>query len=59
MNLFRPSLTRNHKNMETLFDVTINRLSFSVAETADIILSMYETKVMKQMSERKKIKSSL
>ncbi len=57
--LIQTFLEKKSQNTETLFDVIINRLSFSVAETADIILSMYETKVTKQMSERKKIKSSL
>lgn len=57
--LIQTFLDKKSKNTEALFDVTINRLSFSVAETSDLIVSMYETKVMKQMSERKKIKSSL
>jgi len=57
--LIQTFLDKKSKNTEALFDVTINRLSFSLAETADLIVSMYETKVLKQMSERKKIKSSL
>lgn len=57
--LIQTFLDKKSKNTEALFDVTINRLSFSLAETADLIVSMYETKVVKQMSERKKIKSSL
>jgi len=57
--LIQTFLDKKSKNTEALFDVTINRLSFSIAETSDLIVSMYETKVMKQMSERKKIKSSL
>ena len=57
--LIQTFLDKKSKNTEALFDVTINRLSFSVAETSDLIVSMYETKVIKQMSERKKIKTSL
>jgi hypothetical protein len=57
--LIQTFLDKKSKNTEALFDVTINRLSFSVAETSDLIVSLYETKVMKQMSERKKIKTSL
>jgi len=37
--------------------VTINRISFNIPETAELVVSMYEKKVVKQMSERKKIKS--
>jgi cytidylate kinase len=57
--LIQTFLDKKSKNTEALFDVTINRLSFSIAETSDLIVSMYETKVMKQMAERNKIKSSL
>jgi len=58
-DLIQTFLDKKSKNMESLFDVTINRLSFTVQETADLIVSMYETKVLKQMHERNKIKSSL
>lgn len=57
--LIQTFLDKKSKNTESLFDVTINRLSFSMAETSDLIVSMYETKVMKQMAERNKIKSSI
>ena len=58
-DLIQTFLDKKSKNMESLFDVTINRVSFTLNETADHIISMYETKVLKQMHERKKIKSSL
>jgi len=58
-DLIQTFLDKKSKNMESLFDVTINRLSFTVQETADLIVSMYETKVLKQMHERNRIKSSL
>jgi cytidylate kinase len=58
-DLIQTFLDKKSKNTETLFDATINRLSFSIPETANLIVSMYEAKVLKQMSERKKIKSML
>jgi cytidylate kinase len=50
-------LDKKTTNIDNLFDVTINRSSFSISETADLIVSMYEKKIVRQMSERKKIKS--
>jgi cytidylate kinase len=41
-------------NIDYLFDASINRNSFSVDEIADLILSMYEKKVCRQMEKRKK-----
>jgi cytidylate kinase len=58
-DLIQTFLDKRYKNFETIFDVTINRISFDISETADLIVSMYEKKVAKQMSERKKIKSFL
>ena len=43
-DLIQTFLDKKSKNTEALFDVTINRLSFSIAETADLIVSMYENK---------------
>lgn len=56
-DLIMTFLDKKAKNIESLFDVTLNRLSFSVQESADLIVSMYEKKVLRQMSERNKIKS--
>jgi hypothetical protein len=56
-DLIQTFLDKKAKNIESLFDVTINRLSFSITETAELIVSMYEKKVLKQMSQRNKIKS--
>jgi cytidylate kinase len=56
-DLIQTFLDKKHKNIETLFDATLNRITFSVPETADLIVSMYEKKVAKQVSEREKIKS--
>jgi cytidylate kinase len=55
--LIRTFLDKNTRNMEGLFDVSINRLSFSIKETAELIVSMYDRKVEKRVTERKKIKS--
>lgn len=56
-DLIQTFLDKKTKNIESLFDVTINRISFSIPETAELIISMYEKKVYNQMIERKKIKS--
>jgi len=56
-DLIQTFLDKKTKNIESLFDVTINRISFSIPETAELIVSMYEKKVYNRMIERKKIKS--
>ncbi len=56
-DLIHTFLDKKIQNIETLFDVTINRFSFGIPETAELISSMYEKKVYKHMSEKKKIKS--
>ena len=56
-DLIQTFLDKKTKNIDNLFDVTINRLSFSTPETADLIVSMFEKKVINQMAERKRIKS--
>jgi len=56
-DLIQTFLDKKVRNTETLFDVTLNRQSFSISETADLIVEMYMKKVMKQITERNKIKS--
>lgn len=56
-DLIHTFLDKKVKNTEALFDVTLNRQSFSISETADLIVEMYGKKVLKQISERNKIKS--
>ena len=56
-DLIQTFLDKKIKNIDTLFDVTINRISFSIPETSELIVAMYEKKVVRQISERKKIKS--
>ncbi len=53
-NLILAFLEKKPLNIDYLFDATINRKSYSVQETSDLILSMYEKKVCKQIAERKK-----
>jgi cytidylate kinase len=53
-NLITTFLEKKQLNIDYLFDTTINRQSFSIVETADIVVSMYEKKVGRQMAERKK-----
>lgn len=49
-------LDKKSVNIDYLFDASINRSSFSVEETAELIVSMYEKKVCRQIAERKKVK---
>jgi cytidylate kinase len=54
-NLIRAFMEKKPLNIDYLFDATINRSSFSLQEIADLILSMYEKKVCRQIAERKNI----
>jgi cytidylate kinase len=53
-NLITTFLDKKPLNIDYLFDATINRSSFTIGEIADIIINMYEKKVPRQISERKK-----
>jgi cytidylate kinase len=53
-SLIRTFLDKKPLNIDYLFDATINRSSFSIKEIAELIISMYEKKVCRQISERKK-----
>ena len=55
-NLIQSFMDKKPLNIDYLFDATINRKSYSIEEIADLILSMYEKKVSKQIAERKKSK---
>jgi Trk K+ transport system NAD-binding subunit len=52
-NLITTFLEKKQLNIDYLFDTTLNRQSFSIVETADIVISMYEKKVVRQIAERK------
>src|SRR5664280_1493811 len=54
-NLIRTFMDKKTLNIDYLFDATINRSSFSIQEISDVILSMYEKKVCRQIADRKKI----
>ena len=55
-NLIQTFMDKKPLNLDYLFDVTINRKSFTIEDIAEIIQSMYEKKVCRQMAERKKAK---
>jgi cytidylate kinase len=59
LDLNQTFLDKKNPNLDILFDVTINRLSFSIEETADLIVSMYEKKVGKPLNEKRKIRNMI
>jgi cytidylate kinase len=56
-NLIHSFLEKKPLNIDCLFDASINRTTFTINELADLILDMYEKKVCRQMTERKKLKT--
>jgi cytidylate kinase len=55
-NLIQAFLDKKPLNIDYLFDATINRSSFTIKDISEIILSMFDKKVNRQITERKKIK---
>jgi cytidylate kinase len=53
-HLIQNFLDKKPLNIDYLFDATINRSSFSIQEISDLIVTMYEKKVCRQIAERKK-----
>jgi cytidylate kinase len=53
-NMILNFLDKKPLNLDYLFDATINRSSFTIKEVCDLIITMYEKKVCRQMAERKK-----
>jgi cytidylate kinase len=53
-NLITTFLEKKSLNIDYLFDITINRQSFNIFETAELIVSMYEKKVGRKIAERTK-----
>ena len=49
-------LEKKPVNIDYLFDATINRSSFTVKEISELILSMYDKKVTRQIAARKSAK---
>ncbi len=54
-NLIRSFLDKKPLNIDYLFDATINRSSFTIKELSELIVTMYEKKVCRQIADRKKI----
>ena len=53
-NLIQTFLDKKPHNIDYLFDATINRNAFTIHGTAELITSMYEKKVYRQIADRKK-----
>ena len=54
-HLIQTFLDKKPMNIDYLFDATINRSSFTIQEMSELILSMYDKKVNRQMTERRKV----
>jgi len=53
-NLITTFLEKKSLNIDYLFDATINRRSYNIFETAELIASMYEKKIGRQIADRKR-----
>lgn len=53
-NLIQTFLDKKPKNIDYLFDATINRSSFTIPDISEMILSLYEKKVCLKIEERKR-----
>jgi cytidylate kinase len=53
-NLIQAFLDKKPLNIDYLFDATINRSSFNIQEVTDLIVSMYEKKIGRQIADRKR-----
>jgi cytidylate kinase len=58
-DLIRTFMDKKVKNIESLFDLTLNRQTFSIDAIADIVVSMFDRKVAEEKAEKEKIKSLL
>ncbi len=58
-NLIRTFLDKKPVNIDSLFDATLNRKGFTIQETADLIVSMYEKKIGPFISEKRIRESSV
>jgi cytidylate kinase len=54
--LIQTFLEKKSLNIDYLFDATINRRSFSIQDMSEMIVSLYDKKVCRQISERKNLK---
>jgi hypothetical protein len=53
-NLIQTFLDKKPLTIDYLFDASINRKAFSIHESSDLIVNMYEKKVAKRISTVKK-----
>jgi len=53
-NMILNFLDKKPLNLDYLFDATINRSSFTIKEISDLIVTMYEKKICRQIADRKK-----
>jgi cytidylate kinase len=53
-NMILNFLDKKPLNLDYLFDATLNRSAFTIKEISELILTMYEKKVCRQIAERKK-----
>jgi cytidylate kinase len=53
-NLIHTFLDKKPKNIDSMFDATINRSSFTIPDISEMILTMYEKKVCTKMEARKR-----
>jgi len=54
-NLIQNFLDKKPLNIDYMFDATLNRSSFTLQEISDLIITLYEKKVYRKITERKKI----
>ena len=52
--LIQTFLDKKSVNIDYLFDATINRSSFTIQEISDLVISMYEKKIDRQIALRRK-----
>jgi cytidylate kinase len=52
-NLIQTFLDKKPLNIDYLFDATLNRSCFTIQEIADLVASMFEKKIGRQLTERK------
>jgi len=54
-DLIRIFLDRNFQDIDSLYDVTINRMSYTIDDISDVVVSMFEKKIAGKLQERKHI----
>jgi cytidylate kinase len=56
-DLIRTFLDKKNESIDALFDISVNRISFGIDETASLITAMYDKKVHNKVPERETQKS--